>query len=566
VHPSELAPCDLVMKGGVTSGVVYPGAVLELSRTYRFTKIGGTSAGAVAASMAAAAEYGRQRAERLELRGIDEIVEEFKQPGFMLDLFQPTPTARPLFRLGMALASAKQQHRRRWRILALAGLRQRPLFGAIATLVAAGIIALLAVGFDRLPVVLAIVLAVLGSIALMLLASWAVLGPLMSMLRSIWRSLPDQGFGICSGTSQDPNRPLALAEWMHSRIQVCAELGVEQPLTFGMLQDAGIELQMIATDLGRARPVRIPFEEEQFLFTPRELGRLFPAPVVDHVLDAAGVPSAERDSTRAWFMPAQEMPVVIGARLSSSVPLMLSALRLYSARPDLPGPIESFISDGAITSNFPIHFFDDWLPSHPTFGLDLVPFPQGGHPGDADPVFMPASAEVPRVPHWTNVSNLGGFLRQIDDAARNWRDELQAELPGFRDRVCQIRMGAGEGGFNLNADPKTVSGLLERGRAAGREILRTFDWDQHRFVRYVTLMEMLQENFSLLADRFGDYRSWLTSGAPDATAYRIGRDAEWCLAADRATAQLIENAPDSPSFASGERPQPEPAMRIGPRV
>src|SRR5271170_3011840 len=51
--------CDLVMKGGVTSGVVYPAAITELSKEYRFASIGGTSAGAIAAGVAAAAEYAR---------------------------------------------------------------------------------------------------------------------------------------------------------------------------------------------------------------------------------------------------------------------------------------------------------------------------------------------------------------------------------------------------------------------------------------------------------------------------------------------------------------------------
>ena len=51
--------CDLVMKGGITSGVVYPKAIVQLSRTYRFRNIGGTSAGAIAAVITAAAEYGR---------------------------------------------------------------------------------------------------------------------------------------------------------------------------------------------------------------------------------------------------------------------------------------------------------------------------------------------------------------------------------------------------------------------------------------------------------------------------------------------------------------------------
>ena len=36
--------CDIVMKGGITSGVVYPGAVVKLARRYRFRSIGGASA------------------------------------------------------------------------------------------------------------------------------------------------------------------------------------------------------------------------------------------------------------------------------------------------------------------------------------------------------------------------------------------------------------------------------------------------------------------------------------------------------------------------------------------
>ena len=431
---------------------------------------------------------------------------------------------------------------------------------------AAIVVVLLALAFQNLAFGIAVALLVLGAVALMVLGGWAILAPLGSMIRGTWRALPGQGFGICPGTRQSANGPTAFTEWMYAGLQHAAELPPERPLTFAMLAEAGVGLQMVATDLGSARPVRIPFEQEQYLFVPAELRALFPAPVVEHVLDVAGVPADERDGTRAWFLPAAELPVVIGARISASVPLLLSSLKLYSARSDLPGPVESHMSDGGITSNFPIHFFDDWLPDHPTFGLDLVPFPEGGHGRDAAPIFMPSGPDAPSVPHWTNAKTLGAFLRQIEDASRNWRDELQAELPGFRDRVCQIRMAPGEGGFNLQADPSTVNSLMDRGRAAGLEILEKFDWDQHRFIRYVTLMEMLQENFSLLSARFSEYRKWLASDASERIAAREGRSAEWRTDAERATARFIEHAPEAPAFDSGESPQPAPAMRIGPRV
>ena len=51
--------CDVIMKGGITSGMIYPGAVCELAKAYRLRSIGGASAGAIAAAAAAAAECGR---------------------------------------------------------------------------------------------------------------------------------------------------------------------------------------------------------------------------------------------------------------------------------------------------------------------------------------------------------------------------------------------------------------------------------------------------------------------------------------------------------------------------
>ncbi len=59
--PGELPAleCDIVMAGGVTSGIIYPGAVAQIARRYRFRSIGGTSVGAIAAAITAAAEYGR---------------------------------------------------------------------------------------------------------------------------------------------------------------------------------------------------------------------------------------------------------------------------------------------------------------------------------------------------------------------------------------------------------------------------------------------------------------------------------------------------------------------------
>jgi hypothetical protein len=95
---AEKPECDLVMKGGITSGVVYPPAVLELSRKYRFRRIGGASAGAIAAATTAAAQYGEQSGapgfERLR-----EVSGRLAEGSRLRGLFQAPRETRPLLKI-----------------------------------------------------------------------------------------------------------------------------------------------------------------------------------------------------------------------------------------------------------------------------------------------------------------------------------------------------------------------------------------------------------------------------------------------------------------------------------
>ena len=92
--------CDLVMKGGITSGIVYPNAVLALAREFRFKSVGGTSAGAIAAAVTAAAAYGdRQRArEGAGFEGLAQVASQLTTQGFIHRLVQPAWGARNEYR------------------------------------------------------------------------------------------------------------------------------------------------------------------------------------------------------------------------------------------------------------------------------------------------------------------------------------------------------------------------------------------------------------------------------------------------------------------------------------
>src|SRR5690242_15537779 len=94
--------CDLVMKGGITSGIVYPGAVVELARSFRFVNIGGTSAGAIAAALTAAAEFRRQRDQSdagfEELAALPQWLRESDgDHSRLLSLFRPDAATAPIF-------------------------------------------------------------------------------------------------------------------------------------------------------------------------------------------------------------------------------------------------------------------------------------------------------------------------------------------------------------------------------------------------------------------------------------------------------------------------------------
>ena len=93
--------CDVVMRGGITSGIVYPKAIAKLAETYRFRSIGGTSAGAIAAAATAAAAYGARNGQdhfQTRIKNFPEELATDKNGKTVLErLFQPAPGMEPLF-------------------------------------------------------------------------------------------------------------------------------------------------------------------------------------------------------------------------------------------------------------------------------------------------------------------------------------------------------------------------------------------------------------------------------------------------------------------------------------
>ena len=363
--------CDLIMKGGITSGIVYPPAIIQLSRKYRFKNIGGTSAGAVAA---AAAEYGRQSGGFEKLAGMSPDSADFLQ-----DLFQPTPPFRPVYRAFLAVIGARGSFGKATALgRALArGYWRNCLLGAVPGL----LLGALAVFFYRPWEA--------WFLAGLVLATGVIWALVWSIKKVITRELPGHNFGICSGMS--PGRDgTGLTEWLTDKIDDLAGRPITDsdcpPLTFGDLAgsdlaDPDINLVIMTTNLTVGRPHRIPFEQQTFMYRKSEFAKLFPARIC-RWLDkhSPAVEGVDQPDDLCWLPMTQDLPVVVAVRLSLSFPLLLAAVPLWAKDFTYSDPVKKhkpeccWFSDGGLSSNFPIHFFDSIWPRWPTFGITLEKF------------------------------------------------------------------------------------------------------------------------------------------------------------------------------------------------
>ena len=502
--------CDLIMKGGITSGIVYPRAACHLAAKYRFRHLGGASAGAIAATFVAAAEYGALcRRVRKDQRFARRVGCESRHalPAFAsysarirtADRVDRTGWSRRRscgVRSGESCGTHRWCSSRRWLLALLPG------FAVAAT----------SAGWAGHAMLWATLVWLPGSLLIALLAAIAWLA-----IRTL-RALPANGYGLCDGHTQTVAGRPPLTDWMtrssttwpvftrrgaaHLRGLVglgwcrCVHRadGAERRRTSAVDPDErrvrgrekrAIDLQVVTTNLTFRRPYQFPFSTDIFFFCCGAATRLFPAAVVDHmVAKSAEVPDqidtqapGDRRSRRRCpchgepvrYMPAApDIPLVVAARLSLSFPGLISAVPLFcidwSRGPGHRELIEVWFSDGGISSNFPMHLFDALWPKRPTFGINLEPT----HPDYPNQlVWRPKNAVGGIVPRSHPMGSMIG-LPAIDprhdaELARLHRDH-DARLSGSCHRASSH---ADEGGMNLKMLPETIELLANRGARRG---------------------------------------------------------------------------------------------------
>lgn len=563
--------CDVVLKGGVTSGVVYPLALASLAEKYRFSNIGGTSAGAVAAAAAAAAEYGRYT----EGAGFERLAKIPGEVDNLLGMFQPTPVLEPLFDLFVAALKAKT---RTGRVVAI-------VWGAVSGYWLSALL-----GLMPGVVVVAVALGDRGSagfVAFGLLL--ALIGVVAGVIWRLWKAanidLVANEFGLCPGIRQPRRLAEGLTDWLARLIEEAAgHAQAGRPLTFGDLAAPpggrpAIQLAMMTTSLAEECPYTLPLvDDHRFVFEKNEWDRIFPAGIMAFLIRECDrfTPPAGEAGQYYYFPDPGRLPVVVAARMSLSFPFLISGVPLWRRDFTFSEPAEKnklrrcLFSDGGLSSNFPIHFFDRLMPNSPTFAITLDDYDKDRN---RDEVWLPSTAgsgsKLPVLPF----EGLGGFVMRLLSSAKDWQDNLQSTLPGYRERIAHVVLTSDEGGLNLAMSEATIRKLADRGRKAGIKLRDDFDLDEHRWRRFLVAMARMEETLDEVASAYDGL-----PGGPEAfrdfLARYSGAQHSYEQSADRLPAFLARGEElaasgvhwrDKPTIREGKIPKPATNLRVTPK-
>jgi hypothetical protein len=379
-----------------------------------------------------------------------------------------------------------------------------------------------------------------------------------------------------------------------------------------------VNLELMTTDLTRQRPFRFPLDAttdddpEQLWVCVDQLregeSQIFPESILkalsdtefQEVHDRHGVVRKLNKLPQPW-----DLPVIFAVRISMSLPALFQAVRLYRIRRPAPiqddfgrtlvdhgqaltllGPLDSaqelWFSDGGITSNFPVHFFDSALPRWPTVSLNL-----GVHPHEAphQDIWLPQDWDDLNIPVKTLGGSGFGFGKAIFNTAMSWRDSLQSALPGYRNRIAQVRTSPGEGGTNLFMPREIIASMALRGAFAGARLRTRFrdedQWNRFRWLRLRTAMSNMEDLRATTDERRGFYRdafsgeSWLDTQAADFSdkpasttiSWYQPRPGFWPKAARllNTFADAYRPADDEQNVMTSGAPMPEPVIRQVPR-
>jgi hypothetical protein len=199
----------------------------------------------------------------------------------------------------------------------------------------------------------------------------------------------------------------------------------------------------------------------------------------------------------------------------------------------------------------------------------VLPGP-GRVPPGLEAVYLPR-ADVVEALEWHPVVSLLDLARAVFYTAKDHRDIQQAALPSYRERVVTVRLRADEGGINLSMPQAVIEEVMQLGGEAGRRLRDQFDFDQHRWVRFLVIMSQLERELTAMVSTFGtdtNYQRLLVPGAR--AGFPFPRADDWCAQAEslieRIRKFLVDAYHRQPKFFDDDHiPIPQPVKRLVPQ-
>lgn len=232
--------------------------------------------------------------------------------------------------------------------------------------------------------------------------------------------------------------------------------------------------------------------------------------------------------------PWTDLPIVVAARMSMSVPILFQNIPLIGFK--LDGRTEDiklvrlWFADGGIGSNFPIHLFDKAIPRWPTFGLKILDepprndsqnkplvanMPYAHKDGADDTLLYPKDdSEFSAINKKSSTSSIGSFIKMLFSvytSAKDGHDQSFLRMPDVRNRVVRIYMNHRAGNMlNLKIEPDKIIQLARDVGTYGGQIAANAylaevsiskyswvnSWQDHRWVRFNMLTTGLRKYLS----------------------------------------------------------------------
>lgn len=432
---------NLVLKGGVASGLIYAALLPRLAQNFALSGLAGASAGAIAASLGAAAEYARGRGDAAGFARLETACAAL-----------PAQLPRLLHAKGAAGAVLRA-------LLHLAPGSGRPRWGQ----------ALWAMGF---PLSVALLIGVCGAAKY---AQWSqggghaaahvvatglvflvfVLLTVMVYAFGLARLVCRRHFGLCTGLGSG-DQP-GVTDWLHQALQTIS--GADAPLTFGDLCAQHIRLHIVTTDLSRVRVHMLPELDTPLWFDPKEWAGLFPSEVL-------GALQPQRPALRWPLPPPEALPVLVAVRMSLACPGLMSQIPVYA---QAEGGVRLYLSDGGVANNFPFDVFD--ADDAPTWGIDFDSLRDGDD--EARRVGLLSEAQEGNRIAADPMPNLLAYVWNLLASMRE-ADIRRRLLTATRaSRIIRIRLKRNEGGMNLHMSAEQTAVLAACGETAAQLITET---------------------------------------------------------------------------------------------